>query len=279
MSDKLPLGTTVYITYNSAHLVDAIFANTRPSDVLIYDNASKDGTAEYIRKRYPNAKLITSDVNKGYGRAANAAFEQVSTPYALLLNPDVNFTANRLTELLKVSATLDSNWLYIAPNTGHIVTEIDQPAPIALKEISHATGCALLVNIENFKKLGGFDANIFLYYEEMDLSVRALNAGYKMYYAEDIHIPHNSKQSSVPSEELDNLRNWHFQWSSLYYKRKHKLHGSYWSSIFKNLISSHIKQLFCSAKKQRAIRQKRAATIAFLKKKKAFLIDGQPYSP
>jgi GT2 family glycosyltransferase len=271
--------TIVVVTYNSAHLVGAIFGQLDIAPTLIFDNASVDDTVQIAQKNFPQATIIASPSNIGYGQAANMAFEKLETPYALLLNPDVEISLAQYQRLLAIPEQLDNNWLFIAPDTGNIIDATGEAAPNGLISVTHATGCALLFNLENFHKLGGFDPAIFLYYEEMDLCKRALAAGFKMYVAKNIAVIHNIKQSSAPSQSLDNLRNWHFQWSSLYYKRKHQLHRKYYMSLFKNLIASFPKQLISKKGKREKIRQKRAATIAFLCGETAFNENGEPFRP
>ncbi|MBT8149999.1 MAG: glycosyltransferase family 2 protein, partial [Gammaproteobacteria bacterium] len=169
--------TIVIITHNSGHIIRGALSALKQSQVLVFDNASKDDTRLICKNELSNVQLIESPTNLGYGRAANKAFNKVGSKYALLLNPDVEIDHDALRALVARADKLQSNWLYIAPNTGHTVTEIDvEKQEPGLKRITDATGCALLINLENFRKLGGFDHNIFLYYEEMDLSERARNA-------------------------------------------------------------------------------------------------------
>lgn len=271
--------TLVFITHNSAHLAEKICRDATQLPTIFIDNASTDGTVAAIRPHADNNLLIESSQNNGYGKAANLAFGRLTCSFCLLANPDVDIQRNEIERLINTTTLLPHNWLYIAPNSGHVVTEIDEPAPEGLKSITHATGCALLFNLDNFRKLGGFDENIFLYYEEMDLSLRAKQAGMKMYYAENIHFAHDSKQSSAPSRALDDLRNWHFQWSSLYYKRKHRLWKSYFSSLFEYLVLGWAKKLFSSPEKKRKTTVKVRATLAHILGRQAFNSDGTPYQP
>ncbi|NNL56289.1 MAG: hypothetical protein HKO71_00930 [Pseudomonadales bacterium] len=136
-----------------------------------------------------------------------------------------------------------------------------------------------MFNLQVFRQLNGFDENIFLYYEEMDLSVRADEHGIKMYYAENIFFPHNSKQSVAESETLDKIRNWHFQWSSLYYKKKHRLWIPLIESILVSLLVSPFKQFAADKYGAEKYRLKRRATLDFLRGKKAFFRNGEPFIP
>jgi N-acetylglucosaminyl-diphospho-decaprenol L-rhamnosyltransferase len=271
--------TIIFVTYNSSHLLSSVLPQLNGYKTLVFDNNSVDDTVHRCQQESPNTEIIANKINIGYGRAANAAIKHINTPYAFLVNPDVSINTEQLDALEDSIKKIEGDWFYIAPNTGHAVADIVAPPTDNMKRISHATGCALLFNVEKFLSLGGFDENIFLYYEEMDLSMRAKNEGLEMYYAENIEFPHNSKQSVAYSDDLETLRNWHFQWSSLYYKKKHALWGRLIEGLFKNLILSLARQAFSNKKNSAKYQVKRKATQAFIQGKKAFSKDGQPFNP
>ena len=84
------------------------------------------------------------------------------------------------------------------------------------------TGCALLFNMNSLKKIGYFDENIFLYYEEHDLYYRCLKAGLNIYLIDEAKFTHHGT-SSVSSDynyEIYINRNWHYCWSKFYYFKK-----------------------------------------------------------
>ena len=178
--------TIVFVTYNSTHLVNDFLSSLGDYPVIVVDNASKDDTCEHIQNQFPSVKLYRNAVNIGYGRAANQAFKQVTTKYALLVNPDTSFTASAVNALeSKISYFSQENWLFAAPNTKENAdrdSDTSQQAPSEPQETTFAGGAAMLFNMDAFRAIGGFDENIFLYFEETDLCTRAAQKQYKMYY-------------------------------------------------------------------------------------------------
>jgi GT2 family glycosyltransferase len=82
------------VTWNSLKFLpdclSAIFSQTYQNfSVLVIDNASSDGTVEYLAKHYPNIYLIRNNINQGFAKAHNQAINLSSAPYVLVINPDV----------------------------------------------------------------------------------------------------------------------------------------------------------------------------------------------
>jgi len=85
--------------------VRSIYASKPPDlvvEVIIVDNASSDGAKEYLPVECPEAKLIFSDQNLGYGRANNLAFEHSQGEFVFVLNPDTEMIDSSWTDLVKV---------------------------------------------------------------------------------------------------------------------------------------------------------------------------------
>jgi len=97
----------VVVTYQSRNDIGACltsleeFAPEQPYEVIVVDNASTDGTADYIAREFPQVQLIRSETNEGFGRANNRAIEQARGRYIFCLNPDARVTAGALDALLK----------------------------------------------------------------------------------------------------------------------------------------------------------------------------------
>ena len=108
------------------------------------------------------------------------------------------------------------------------------------------TGCALFFNMEIIKKIGFFDQNIFLYYEENDLYLRCLKQNKPIYLIDDAKIDHlgNSSSDKKFKHEIEVNRNWHLMWSTFYFHKKHYgLIKAYEKTLFK-FFSAVAKFLF-----------------------------------
>ena len=107
----MPRLSIVIVTYNSAAHVDGCLeslARHPPSvdyDIVVVDNASSDGTADAVRKRWPTVRVIDAGANLGFAKATNLGLRQSSGELVLLLNPDTIVPAGALDRLV---AALDA---------------------------------------------------------------------------------------------------------------------------------------------------------------------------
>ena len=121
------VATIVFVTYNSGQLLNAMLQNLQGYPVLVYDNASSDDTVLELQKNYPQVRLHSNSINSGYGRAANNAFKLIDTPYALLINPDVDIQGDQIDALIATANRLDDNWLFVAPDTSPVIFSRGRP--------------------------------------------------------------------------------------------------------------------------------------------------------
>jgi GT2 family glycosyltransferase len=171
-----PLVSLIVVTYNSAPLLPDFFAaiaSTKyaPYEVLVIDNASQDGTPRLVSTNYPTARLIANRENLGFGRACNQGARAARGELLVFLNPDVFVTPDWLTILVRhLAAQPDA--AIICPTTLYP----DQAPPVVRTDIEEAAavpGCAMLMPHAAWLELGGFDEQIFLYWEDTELCWRA----------------------------------------------------------------------------------------------------------
>jgi GT2 family glycosyltransferase len=98
------------------------------------------------------------------------------------------------------------------------------------------------MNIEQFKNIGFFDDNFFIYFEEIDLCRRLKNNGKKIYLDPNIKIFHEggSSHNVEVNYQMELSRNWHWMWSTFYYNKKY---NGFIISLFK-IFPKLIKSLF-----------------------------------
>lgn len=199
--------------------------------VLVVDNASVDGSVGMIKKRFPKVGLLAEKVNLGFAEGNNVGIRkalQEKADYVMLLNNDTLVEEDCLQELLKI-ATKDKNIgvvcpkIYFAPGFefhknrykekdrgkviwyagGRIdwqnilgihqgVDEVDKGQYDKVKEVGFATGCCMLVKREVFGKVGLFNKRFFLYLEDLDFSVKAKKAGFKLAFAPKATVWHKN---------------------------------------------------------------------------------------
>jgi GT2 family glycosyltransferase len=103
----------VVVTYDCGDKVERALESLQrhpPSvshEVVVIDNASRDGTVERLRAHFPEVNVIANEENVGYGSAVNLAVKETDGAYLLLLNPDTEVTAGAVDTLLRHAMTTD----------------------------------------------------------------------------------------------------------------------------------------------------------------------------
>lgn len=266
--------TIIIISFNSAEVItrcqgELLASGEHP--VFVIDNASPDGSAASLSARFPSAKVIRLETNQGYGRAANAGLRLTTTPYALLLNPDLKVSADQIDQLFQHTKTDTGTTAIWSPAT---CTEdrADLPPQNAL----WVSGSAMLFDVEKIKETGLFDENIFLFSEETDLCERAIQAGLSIKFCPDVFFPHLVGQSSGSSPEIEHMKWWHFGWSLCYQMTKHG-HCTFWENPQRKYLCYSLYSLLTPSPTQRKkCRAKAAGCRAFLRGEKAFTTNDMP---
>lgn len=267
--------TLLIVSFNSASTLmrcqGELLASGR-FPVIVIDNASTDGSADRIADAYPAVRVLRMERNLGYGRAANRGLAEVDTPYAFLLNPDLEVTADGVQAMLDFAQTHAAEASLFAP----AVVERDARHEGAMPR-EWIIGAAMLFKLKDFDEVGFFDENIFLFYEETDLCRRLRQRGQRILLNTDVHMHHLGGQSSRPNPKVEALKNWHRGWSYLYYLRKHGLIQGWWAP--RRLYLRYVlKALLATNPAKRALYQCRASGVrACLANIPAYTADGRAY--
>lgn len=238
-ADERPDVTVVVISYNTAHLLDRLFATLEAAQgslrlqVIAVDNASRDGSADILRTRYPHVELIENTVNVGFGRANNQALPRVQGRYVLLLNTDafmspdtmqktVNFMdANPGCGVLGVKLVgqdgslqpscryFPTPWNVFLASTGlsrffpraRLVDDMSWDHA-SVRECDWVPGCYYLVRREMIERVGLFDPRYFLYYEEVDHCRAVRQAGWIVIFYPLTEVVHLGGESAVSDGPL-----------------------------------------------------------------------------
>ena len=178
-----PLVSLVVVTYNSAALLpgffEALAATTyAPYEALVVDNASRDGTSQLVAEQHPEVRLLANAENLGFGPACNQGARAARGDLLVFLNPDVIVTPDWLTILVRRAAE-HPDAAIICPTT---LYPDEQPAPAdaSVEEVAAVPGCAMLMPRAAWQALGGFDEQIFLYWEDTELCWRAWLLGQRV---------------------------------------------------------------------------------------------------
>ena len=178
---------------------------------LIVDNASADGSVEYVREHYPEIDLITLDKNYGFSRAVNIGIRHSRTPYVILLNNDTTVDPYYIEEMVKaieqsprifsVSSKMIQMYhpelidsagdLYTLTGWG-VCRGVGRPISNYSKsdEVFSACAGAAIYRRQVFKKIGLFDEKHFAYLEDIDVGYRAKIFGYRNMYCPTALVYH-----------------------------------------------------------------------------------------
>lgn len=232
----------IIVNYNTKSLlsscIDSIFANVKSVsfEIIVVDNASIDGSSDMIKSYHPEVILIENDANIGFGAANNMGAEMASGSYIFLLNSDAILCMDTVFGLYRY---LEENSEYGMAGPGVLLTNGEkQPKicgdfPSLLKIINDSillsqifprieffrgiytdnlvkmetsldwiSGVCMLIRVDVFKSVGGFDESIFLYCEDIDLCKRVQNNGWKIMHIENYQIIHKCGGSAKTNRDI-----------------------------------------------------------------------------
>ena len=208
--------TIVIPNYNGKHFMEPCLASLKEQTcqdykVLVVDNASTDGSLEYMKEHYPEIEVIALDKNYGFSKAVNVGIQHSTTPYVILLNNDTTVDPHYVEEMIKaiersprifsVSSKMIQMYhpelidsagdLYtllgwgVCRGTGRPVSNYTEA-----DEIFTACAGAAIYRRSAFSKIGYFDENHFAYLEDIDVGYRAKIYGYKNTYCPTALVYH-----------------------------------------------------------------------------------------
>ena len=231
--------TIFFVSYYSKKNIKKILKNI-PSKIkiLIVDNANEVGIEKYF-KNFKNVKIINSNYNSGQSGGINIGFKNIKTKYSLYMDPDVTFKKKIIDEFI-FTAKKVKDFVILAPKHERsnyirefISDKISKFKNLTLMKIVH--GHFLFMDMKNVRKVGFFDENFFLYFEETDFCLRAYKKKLKIYVLERIKVKHEGGWSVDIENKLDIEANkhWHYMWSKFYfYKKNYSIYHAYKKTIF-----------------------------------------------
>ncbi len=200
-------------------------------EVIIIDNASDDGSVEFIKEKFREAILVENKENVGFGRANNIGLRISKGNFILLLNPDTIVSEDTFLKvmdfcnktpdaglvgckILNPDGTLQlacrrgfpgpwtsfckvSGLSTIFPNSRlfarYNLTYLNEDETY---EVDAVSGSFMMLRREVYDKIGGFDEDFYMYGEDLDLCYRIQKVGYKVFYFHETQIIHYKGEST-----------------------------------------------------------------------------------
>ena len=239
-----------------------------PTEIIVIDNASQDGTAEMIARDFPSVRCIASSRNLGFAGGVNAGRRHATGQYLLLLNPDAEPRAGALERLvstlehdralgaaagrlvdadgrtqvgfnvrrLPTLPSLLCDLLFVArlwpgnpASSRYVARDLDQDAPA---DVEQPAAAALMVRADVFDQLGGFD-EVFhpAWWEDVDFCRRLLATGRRIRYDPSAIFVHQGGHSLAYLTRAEFLRVYYA--NLVRYVRKH--HGAAAGALIRTL--------------------------------------------
>ena len=241
--------TVVINTFNSEDKIQQCLKSINPNvKVIIIENSNNLNFKNVVEKKYSNVNCFLAGQNLGYAKGNNFGLSKVKSDYALILNPDAFLIKGTLERLLVIANNF-KDFSIIGPARQNEYVKLDlHKNEEDTFEFKRLKGFAIFLNIKQFKEIGFFDENFFIYLEEIDLCKRLKKKNKKIYLDKKVIINHlgGSSHNEKINFEMELSRNWHWMWSTFYYNKKHY---GYYNSLFKvsgKFFSALIKLIFYS---------------------------------
>jgi N-acetylglucosaminyl-diphospho-decaprenol L-rhamnosyltransferase len=257
----------IIVNWNTRDLLAQCLASVyaHPPDgefeIFVVDNASTDGSAQMVRKRFPQVQLIENSKNVGFAQANNQAIRESTGHYVLLLNPDTEVLSGALetlgrfidvhpqagaagARLLNPDGTLQPS-CHPAPTLSRELWRLfhlDALWPYACypmagwdlntpREVDMVPGACLILSRDALDQVGLLDEDYFIYSEEVDLCYRLRQAGWRLYWLPQAVVIHYGGQSTRQMAAAMFL---HLYQGKVLYFRKH--HGQPAAQLYKLIL-------------------------------------------
>ncbi|MCO5175829.1 MAG: glycosyltransferase family 2 protein [Thermomicrobiales bacterium] len=220
--------TAIIVNYNGATYLDACISalegtDARPTEIVVVDNASTDDSLLELHA-HPRVNVLSQPVNRGFAGGANAGLQIVETPYAVILNPDVEVAptfGNALLRAFAEDARLGAaGALLTYPGTStvqHAGGIVDRPLLTTRHRhyqddlsaidnetvaVDFVTGGAMALRMEAVCQIGGFDEQFSpVYYEDVDLCYELRRVGWGVRFVPSIRAEHYEGATLARSDD------------------------------------------------------------------------------
>ena len=194
-------------------------------NVIIIENSNNHLLKIHLEKKYKNLKVFIKK-NEGVSASLNYAVKKTKTTYFLQISPDILFNYKDLKNFFNFANKINGKFAALGPRFLNVKNKSHRQIKknLNIGSIESIHGSFMFINKKKFKKIGGFDKNFFLYFEETDYCKRGLAKGFKSYQINKVKVKIEGRTVSTKNKkekkELDNILTWHFVWSKYYFTKK-----------------------------------------------------------
>ena len=239
-----PSVAVVILNWNGKALLErflpSVMGSAYPNlQLIVGDNASTDGSVDYLKSNFPTINILQNDQNYGYAGGYNHILSRVEADYFVLLNSDVEVPSNWIQPVIdkmesdewiaaaqpKIKWQTEKDKFEYAGAAGGFMdlhafpfcrgrifdsVEADNGQYDADTDIFWASGAAFFIKSRVWKQVGGLDEDLFAHMEEIDLCWRLKNLGYRILCCTDAEVYHlggGTLNANNPYKTYLNFRN------------------------------------------------------------------------
>ncbi|MBU3957241.1 glycosyltransferase family 2 protein [Patescibacteria group bacterium] len=211
LTERKPKTAVIVLNYNGKQFLDDCLSSLkkqtfRDYQVWVLDNASSDGSVDYIKKRYPWVKVIENERNDGTAEGSNVAARNTDSKYIVFMSNDIKADKNCLKYLVETLdedekvAICSSKLLrfekdkktgkYLIDNVGGDLDIYGFGWPRGVqktgkkwdkkKDVAFSYGGSFIIRRQLFEKIGGYDRRYFTLGDDIDFSWRIQLLGYRV---------------------------------------------------------------------------------------------------
>lgn len=245
----------IIVTFNSMHEIGAclrsLIGHTKPfpTTITVVDNASTDGTADFVRSTFPSVSVIDAGGNVGFARGNNLGIRATQSDYVLLMNPDTEAPPGAIQTLVRglaahpeaaiAGARLLSERGFPELSWGSAITPWSELQRMIFSRLYHhkvrsvvrqmdrlsrqprevgwVSGACMVIRRADLDAVGLLDERFFMYTEDVDLCVQMRKRGRTVLYVAGAEVLHYRGRSGPANPDLERQR----QHSHVAYYEKH----------------------------------------------------------
>lgn len=219
--DSRPTTSVIIVNFNNFSLLRSALdsipqCGLENFEVIVVDNASSEGDIRDVARAYPQHTFIPLSENVGFAKGNNIGAARAKGTYFLFLNNDAELTPGGWDQLPKLfsyshlaviqptitiagsrlinNTGLDLNYLGFAWNKNYEVANELKSAD----QLIAFSGAAVVIKAAVFNEMQGFNEMYFMYHEDVDLSLRIVNAGYGIQFRPEVTVAHHYRYKSDP---------------------------------------------------------------------------------
>jgi N-acetylglucosaminyl-diphospho-decaprenol L-rhamnosyltransferase len=222
--------SVVTVLHNSAEVIEAFLGATDPdAEIIVVDNASHDDGGDRALRARPGLTLVRAASNDGFGAGCNLGWARATRPYIAFVNPDVLMRSDTLSILLRRlldephgivgPALVDehgglrppnrrpsaiNDFIGLLPTSGRWAPGLGRDGRLAADDprrrdggpVAFVEGACFMIRRADLEAVGGFDPDLFLYFEEQSLTMRLQTLGGRAFYDTGTVVRHSGAHST-----------------------------------------------------------------------------------